>query len=186
MRHYLCHCQISTHLIPCFGRKTKPKNSQFRQLTTQKFSVQTAYQVALCLHNQSQVEHSFAQFHHTTWNKVWTLNVPPKVRTFFGEHIRTAYQPMTTYTGSRSRWTLNVSYAANIMRLQATFCGPVLSQERFGAWLRVEFRRATKRRIFSYSSADKLSKLELERWAVTAWAIWNARNKFYRFKLIQG
>ena len=31
---------------------------------------------------------------------------------------------------------------------------------------------------------NKLSKLELERWTVTAWAIWNARNKFY-FQQIQ-
>ena len=26
---------------------------------------------------------------------------------------------------------------------------------------------------------SKLSKVELERWAVTTWAIWNARNKYY-------
>ena len=31
---------------------------------------------------------------------------------------------------------------------------------------------------------DKLSTQELERWAVTAWAIWNARNKYY-FEHIQ-
>ena len=31
---------------------------------------------------------------------------------------------------------------------------------------------------------DKLSKQELERWTVTAWAIWNARNK-YNFEHIQ-
>ena len=26
---------------------------------------------------------------------------------------------------------------------------------------------------------DKLPQLDLEKWAVIAWAIWNARNKFY-------
>ena len=31
---------------------------------------------------------------------------------------------------------------------------------------------------------NKLSKLELERWAVTTWAICNARNKFY-FQQVQ-
>lgn len=31
---------------------------------------------------------------------------------------------------------------------------------------------------------DKLLQQELERWAVIAWAIWNARNKFY-FEHIQ-
>ena len=31
---------------------------------------------------------------------------------------------------------------------------------------------------------QKLSKLDLERWATTAWAIWNARNRFY-FEQVQ-
>lgn len=31
---------------------------------------------------------------------------------------------------------------------------------------------------------DKLSQPEMEQWAVTSWAIWNARNKFY-FERIQ-
>ena len=26
---------------------------------------------------------------------------------------------------------------------------------------------------------DKLTQQELERWAVTAWVIWNAQNKYY-------
>nr|POE71306.1 hypothetical protein CFP56_65413 [Quercus suber] len=30
----------------------------------------------------------------------------------------------------------------------------------------------------------KLTKIELERWATTTWAIWNARNKYY-FEKVQ-
>ena len=33
--------------------------------------------------------------------------------------------------------------------------------------------------LFFKQMQSKLSKVELERWAVTAWAIWNARNKYY-------
>ncbi|KAL0007328.1 hypothetical protein SO802_008830 [Lithocarpus litseifolius] len=31
---------------------------------------------------------------------------------------------------------------------------------------------------------DKLTKTELERWATTSWAIWNARNKYF-FERVQ-
>ena len=31
---------------------------------------------------------------------------------------------------------------------------------------------------------DNLTKTELERWATTSWAIWNARNKYY-FEKVQ-
>ena len=72
----------------------------------------------------------------------------------------------------------HVNFAANSLRLRAIFCGNVrLPKE-------VQQR---SRWFFLTLPADekyKLSKLELERWTVTAWAIWNARNKFY-FQQIQ-
>ena len=33
--------------------------------------------------------------------------------------------------------------------------------------------------------ADRLTKMELDRWATISWAIWNARNKFYFEKIQQ-
>ena len=46
------------------------------------FSVRSAYQVALRLKRQSHVEHSTAALDRPIWNKLWSLNVPPKVKTF--------------------------------------------------------------------------------------------------------
>ena len=46
------------------------------------FSVETAYQVAIRLREQNQVEHSTASRDRTHWRKIWKLNVPPKVRNF--------------------------------------------------------------------------------------------------------
>lgn len=131
-----------------------PNTMLWKENKAQKFSVRTAYQVVLCLHDQSRVETHLLSFIVQRGTRSGPSMCRQRFVHSFGEHARTAYQPMTTYTGSGSRWTPNVSYAANILRLQATFCGPVLSQETFGAWLRVEFRRVTtKWRIFSYSSS---------------------------------
>ena len=46
------------------------------------FSVKTAYHVALWLKQQQVVEHSKARLDKSTWKKIRTLNVPPKVRNF--------------------------------------------------------------------------------------------------------
>ena len=48
----------------------------------QKFSVKTEYRVAMRLSNPNWAEHSMAREHSLVWNKIWSLNVPPKVRTF--------------------------------------------------------------------------------------------------------
>ena len=47
-----------------------------------KFSVKTAYQVALRLHHLQTGEHSLASMDWKMWKIVWSLNVPPKVRNF--------------------------------------------------------------------------------------------------------
>ena len=46
------------------------------------FSMKTAYRVALRLKQQEQVEHSSAQKDRRLWNRIWQLNIPPKVRNF--------------------------------------------------------------------------------------------------------
>ena len=47
-----------------------------------KFMVKSAYKVAYRLRHQHKVEHSVAKMHGSTWNMIWSLNVPPKVHTF--------------------------------------------------------------------------------------------------------
>ena len=54
----------------------------WKENRSQRFTVRSAYQVALRLKYPNQAEHSSVQAHGSTWRKLWKLNVPPKVRTF--------------------------------------------------------------------------------------------------------
>lgn len=54
----------------------------WKESKDRKFSVKTAYQVAIWLKSWGMVEHSMAQVYGNTWSKIWKLKVPPKVRTF--------------------------------------------------------------------------------------------------------
>ena len=44
-----------------------------------KFTVKTAYRLALCLNKQPWAEHSLSRVYKPTWSGIWALNVPPKV-----------------------------------------------------------------------------------------------------------
>lgn len=59
-----------------------PDTMFWKENKAKRFSVRTAYQVALRLQSHNRVEHLSTQLHRPTWNNLWTLNVPPKVRTF--------------------------------------------------------------------------------------------------------
>ena len=45
------------------------------------FSVKMAYQVVLRLHHPRAGEHSLANMDQKMWKRIWSINVPPKVRT---------------------------------------------------------------------------------------------------------
>lgn len=53
----------------------------WKENVSQKFTVKSAYGVALGLLNKSPFEHSQAQSDGSLWKKIWKLNVPPKVQT---------------------------------------------------------------------------------------------------------
>ena len=48
----------------------------------QKFTVKTAYHVTIRLHQEVGVEHSMVRKEKKFWNRIWRMNVPPKVRNF--------------------------------------------------------------------------------------------------------
>ena len=52
------------------------------QTRNHQFSVKSAYQEALRLNQQVEVEHSTARSDGPIWRRIWSLNVPPKFRTF--------------------------------------------------------------------------------------------------------
>ena len=62
------------------------QNSQdkliWKENRAQRFTVSSAYLVALRLIHPNQAKHSLVQAHGSTWRKIWKLNVPPKVHNF--------------------------------------------------------------------------------------------------------
>ena len=61
--------------------QTRDKLS-WKENKAQRFTVKTAYHVALRLHRVVGVEHSTVGEEKGFWNKIWKMNVPPKVRNF--------------------------------------------------------------------------------------------------------
>ena len=59
-----------------------PDTLIWTEIKAAKFTVKTAYRLALCLNMQLWVEHSSSRAFQPAWSKIWTLNVPPKVRMF--------------------------------------------------------------------------------------------------------
>ena len=54
----------------------------YKENKAKKFSVTTAYQVALKLHHPQLGEHSQARLDQKMWKRIWSINDPPKVKTF--------------------------------------------------------------------------------------------------------
>ena len=55
---------------------------KWKENKNQVFSIRIAYQVALSLNKPPTGEHSLDAQDQHMWKKVWSLNIPPKVRTF--------------------------------------------------------------------------------------------------------
>ena len=54
----------------------------WKENRARRFSVKTAYQVALYLISQDGTEHSDAHMDGKVWKTIWALKVPPKVMNF--------------------------------------------------------------------------------------------------------
>lgn len=120
-------------------------------------------------------------------NKIWAPNVPQKVRTFIWRacsnclptrdnlHCRKVKVPRCELCCQQAETVSHLLWECPFARnVWAMFKGRTqkCSNEANDFFL-----------LFKQMQI-KLSQLELERWAVTAWSIWNARNTFY-FELVQ-
>lgn len=67
------------------------------------------------------------------------------------------------------------------MRLSAISFGNVLWPKMCGHLFVESFESAHAPNFFMlvHSLLEKLTKKEMEHWAITSWAIWNVRNKWY-------
>ena len=70
-------------ILRCKRRDLNSRDSlKWKESKNQVFSVRTKYQVALRLNKPPTGEHSLDIQDQRMWKKVWSLNIPPKVRTF--------------------------------------------------------------------------------------------------------
>ena len=145
--------------------------------------VKTAYQVTLRTSTQTWAEHSAAWDDGPTWNKVWDLKVPPKVRMFLWKACSNCLPTRDKLHQRR----VNVDTRCELCLQQTETVHHILWECPFGQNVRALFSGRTQKCnnvasdffILFRQMQRKLSQQELEKWAVTAWAIWTVRNKFY-------
>ena len=129
-----------------------------------------------------QVEHSSAQRDKRLWNRIWQLQVPPKVKTF-------VWRVCSDILPTR----LNLCRKMTPLDLACAICqqhDETVAHALWGCpmaknvWAMVE-GKLQKRSSYAedfYSLVRELmpalTKNEMEVWAIVSWAIWNARNKY--------
>ena len=154
----------------------------WKENKAREFTVKTAYQVALRLHREVGVEHSTVGEEKRFWNRIWRMNVPPKVRNF-------VWRACTDILPTR----------ANLYRRKipidplCSICGQTDETVGHALWecpmarnvWAVAQGRLQKCGIEAQSFyrlvrqlEEKFTGKEMENWATVAWAIWNARNRF--------
>ena len=73
-------CRTSEEILALpLNQLNSPDQLLWKENRSQKFQVQSAYQVALRLKNPHPAEYSFVQSHGSMWGKIWKLNVLLKV-----------------------------------------------------------------------------------------------------------
>ena len=155
----------------------------WRENRAQSFSVCSAYQVALRLLHPHQAEHSLVQAHGSTWRRIWKLNVPPKVHNFLWRACSGCLPTRENLQKKRVRVNKKCELCCHHCE---TICH-VLWECPFARNVWALFRGTLQK---CSNEADdffllfralqrKLDQIELEKWAITTWSIWNARNRFY-------
>ena len=142
-----------------------------------KFTVKTAYRLALCLNKQPWAEHSLSRAYKPVWRGIWALNIPPKVRTFLW---RACSNCLPTRENLYRR--VQVDTRCDICHHQSENTSHILWECPFAqnVWALMSSRIQKCRNMADdffqlfRQLRDRLTQGELEQWA-----IWNARNRFY-------
>ena len=149
----------------------------------QRFTVRSAYLVALRLNHGDGGEHSKAQDDKRLWHKMWKMDVPPKVRTFLWR----ACSEILPTQANLARRRLPIDPQCDIYRHEEETVCHVLWEcplaVNVWALVKGKLQKCTFAAPDFYSLArqmkGKLTVKELEVWAMVSWSIWNARNRFY-------
>ena len=134
-----------------------------------------AYRVAMRLSNPNWEEHSMAREHSLMWNKIWSLNILLKVRTFL---LRACSNCLPTRDNLHRR-RVSVDPHCKICHHSSETVSHILWECPLArnVWAIFKGRAqkcskiATDFFILFHQLQLKMDQHELERWAVTAWAI---------------
>lgn len=147
------------------------------------FSVKTAYQVAIRLKSRVMGEHSMARVHGITWSRIWKPKVPSKVRTFLWR----ACSNCLPTRDNLCRRKIQVVATCEFCHQEPETVSHILWSCPFArnVWALVKGRvqKCSNETVDFFLLFKYLQKVldgsDLDCWAITAWSIWNARNKFY-------
>ena len=146
---------------------------------SQSFSVKSAYRIAVRMKEQTRIEHSTANTERPIWRKLWKLNVPPKVRMF----LWGACANVLPTKENLNRRRIQVDPWCETCCQQPELIGHLLWECPLAQNVWVLCRGGLQKCqnnlrdffLLFRTLLDRLSKTDVERWAVTSWAIWNAR-----------
>ena len=144
------------------------------------FSVKSAYQVVLRLAQQQSGESSNGWSNEKIWKHIWTLKVPPKVRNFLWQ----ACSNILPTRENLQRRKVAVNPQCEFCKQQPETVSHVLWECPFArnTWAVVKGslqkcpNEATDFFLLFRMLHERLDHRVIEVWAITAWALWNARN----------
>ena len=142
-----------------------------------------AYQVVLRLAQQQSGESSNNRSNEKIWKHIWTLNVPLKVQNFLW---RACLNILRTRENLQRRKVVVNSRCEFCKQQPETVCH-VLWECPFARNTKAVVRgrlqkcpnEVTDFSILLRMLHERLDHRDIEVWAIMAWALWNARNKFY-------
>ena len=149
--------------------------------------MKTAYQVALRLTHPPSGEHSSDAQDQRLWKRLWSLNVPPKVRTFMW---RACCNVLPTKSNP-TQWKVQTDPKCSICSPQDETKEHILWECPFAhnvwAVVRGKLQKSSSMAenffMLARHMMERLDRKELELWSMTSWSLWNTRNRFH-FKYV--
>ena len=129
------------------------------------------------------MEHSKAWSDKPTWKKLWTLNVPPKVRTFMWR----ACSKNLPIRDNLCRRKVHVTKVCGLCQQKPKTIGHILWEcplaKNVWALVKGKIQKWSNEArdfflLFGFM-VQSLDQRDLKLWATVAWSIWNAWNKVY-------
>ena len=160
----------------------------WKENRARRFSVKTAYQVALRLIQQDRAEHLDAHMDGKVWKTIWALKVPPKVRNFIWRACSNIFPNKDNLQHRRVKVDSRCDVCCQQPEKNSHLLWECPMARNVWAISKGRVQKCSNQvhdffHLFR-TLKDKLTTKELEQWATASWVIWNAQNKYY-FEKVQ-